>query len=568
MSTTRSPSYLLQTPQTGCFYFRMRVPLDLQPYIGKKELRASLKTGYLADAKSKSMLIAGRMHQLFRRIRGGYSNDMSELDQSKINAIIRGFIKDSLDEEEEVRINRQRPLTEEEIDQRASFLGSLEADSREALAKSDFRPAENITDETIQQQGLDIEKGSTDYRTLSRELMKAQIAVLEVEQKRVYGWYDSPQEASLLESYDLNPRSGEKQGHRSGFEQPQQPRQTSATMKQAGKDFWNEYNHGWKPRSRTDYKNVIEQIVKGLGPNTQLHTVDYNRVKEFRQGLRDGSLTKYGKPLSIARVNFIMATVQRIFDLAMKQDKDLDRINPADGLQLRDKRKVSEKRDVFTKEDLQKLFVDSKEYGRNRHTKAPNFWVPLLGLYTGARMEELCQLLIEDIVKRDGVWCIDIRDDNAERKSVKTGERRIVPLHPFLVEDLRFPEYVHNIPESKGKRIFHELKYVNNRWGHGFGQWFSRFKQRAGIDAPAGMKSFHSFRHTLINQLKQSGADPQYVKEFVGHQTGKDITWGLYGKSFQPAKLMEKVVSKLNYPIDLSHLKASKWVPTSRKAGE
>jgi hypothetical protein len=27
MSTTRSPSYLLQTPHTGCFYFRMRVPL-------------------------------------------------------------------------------------------------------------------------------------------------------------------------------------------------------------------------------------------------------------------------------------------------------------------------------------------------------------------------------------------------------------------------------------------------------------------------------------------------------------------------------------------------------------
>ncbi|BBO72838.1 hypothetical protein DSCW_02550 [Desulfosarcina widdelii] len=83
---------------------------------------------------------------------------MTELDEAKINEIIRGFIKDSLDEEEEVRINRQSALSEEEIDQRASFLGSLQADRRESLTKPDFRPAENITDETIKQHGLDIEK--------------------------------------------------------------------------------------------------------------------------------------------------------------------------------------------------------------------------------------------------------------------------------------------------------------------------------------------------------------------------------------------------------------------------
>lgn len=104
------------------------------------------------------------------------------------------------------------------------------------------------------------------------------------------------------------------------------------------------------------------------------------------------------------------------------------------------------------------------------------------------------------------------------------------------------------------------MLYVNNRWGHGFGQWFGRFKQRAGIDKTAGMKSFHSFRHTLINQLKQGGADPQYVKEFVEHKQGKDITWDLYGKAFRPPKLMEKVIMKLDYTVDLSHLKASKYV--------
>lgn len=264
---------------------------------------------------------------------------MTVLDQAKINDIIRAFIKDSLDEQEDIRINRQRPLSNDEIEQRAKFLGLLQADRREALAKSDFKPAFNLTDDAIQTHDLDIkDKGSEDYRVLSRELMKAQIAVLDVKKRRTLGNYKSPQEVALRESIDPNPWSDGKQGHKGAPEQ----QQTSATVKQAGDDFWNEFHQDWKPRSRTDYKNAIEQIVSGLGPDTHLHTIDYNRVKEFREGLRDGSLSKYGRPLSVSRVNFFLAVVKRIFDLAMKQDKNLDCINPADGLRLRDKRKASE----------------------------------------------------------------------------------------------------------------------------------------------------------------------------------------------------------------------------------
>lgn len=482
---------------------------------------------------------------------------MTKLDQSKINDIIRGFIKDSLDEETDIRISRQRPLTDDEIDQRAEFLGSLQADRREALAKSDYRPAANLTDDALQTHGLDIEKGSEDYKRLSHELLMAQIKVLEVEQRRVYGDYESPQETSLRELYDPNHWANGKHGPTVTPQPVQQ--QTSATMKQLGEDFWNEYKDGWKPRSRTDYRSATDQIVAGLGPDIQVHTIHYSHVKAFRDGLKDGSKTIHGKPMSISRINFIMDTANRIFSLALKQDSDLHPVNPADGLRLKDKRKASEKRDVFTPEDLELMFVKSKEYGNDKNTKAPNFWIPILGLFTGARREELCQLLIEDVVKRDGIWCLDIRDDNAKRKSVKIGERRIVPLHPFIVDDLRFPEFVKSIPTSK-KRVFHELLYVSNKWGHGFGNWFGSFKKRAGIVSPPRKKSFHSFRHTLINQLKQNEAEHQYVKEFVGHKGGGDITWDLYGKQFQPEKLLEKVVTKLNYPIDLSHLKASKWV--------
>jgi integrase len=73
----------------------------------------------------------------------------------------------------------------------------------------------------------------------------------------------------------------------------------------------------------------------------------------------------------------------------------------------------------------------------------------LLGLYTGARLEEICQLLRTDVIQQDGIWCLNIDESDApEIKSVKTSEQRIIPLHPFLVDDLRFIDYVHGLKKK------------------------------------------------------------------------------------------------------------------------
>jgi hypothetical protein len=65
--TSRSPSYLVRNPYTYCF--RMNVPKDLQAYIGRKELRYALKTGYLGKAKYKARIIAGQVQRVFKILR-------------------------------------------------------------------------------------------------------------------------------------------------------------------------------------------------------------------------------------------------------------------------------------------------------------------------------------------------------------------------------------------------------------------------------------------------------------------------------------------------------------------
>jgi len=67
--TSKSPSYLVRNSYTYCF--RIKVPNDLQIAVGKKELRYSLKAGYLGLAKQKAQLLAGQVHLIFSLIRRG-----------------------------------------------------------------------------------------------------------------------------------------------------------------------------------------------------------------------------------------------------------------------------------------------------------------------------------------------------------------------------------------------------------------------------------------------------------------------------------------------------------------
>lgn len=46
---------------------------------------------------------------------------------------------------------------------------------------------------------------------------------------------------------------------------------------------------------------------------------------------------------------------------------------------------------------------------------------------------------------------------------------------------------------------------------------------------------------------------------FLGHEHPQ-ISTSQYGKKFEPGMLMEKAVFKLDYGIDLSHLKKSRFV--------
>ena len=78
--------------------------------------------------------------------------------------------------------------------------------------------------------------------------------------------------------------------------------------------------------------------------------------------------------------------------------------NPAEGLKPPKKKQAREQREAFDGDDFQKLFR-SEQYTDDKHKQPYQFWLPILALYTGCRLEELCQLYVEDVKPVDGIWC-------------------------------------------------------------------------------------------------------------------------------------------------------------------
>ena len=205
--------------------------------------------------------------------------------------------------------------------------------------------------------------------------------------------------------------------------------------------------------------------------------------------------------------------------------------NPLTGLKMmtgsaKEARLSFEQRDLTALLDLDALKTEARKHPWR-------YWIPLLGRYTGARLEELCQLRVDDFVEQQGIQCIRI-DDSSEGQNLKNGSsRRMLPVHPLLVE-LGLLLHVESARATGGHRLFPDLEPVRGKLGHAPSKWFGRYKTKRGIDD--SKKTYHSFRHTLIDDLRDAGVQDSLIKRIVGHEDSA-VTFGVYG-SRTPLKAM------------------------------
>ena len=223
---------------------------------------------------------------------------------------------------------------------------------------------------------------------------------------------------------------------------------------------------------------------------------------------------------------------------------------------------ASEDRDTFNEEDLAKLF-QSKEYINGTHKNASHYWVPLLALFTGARENELCQLYKSDIFQdpESEILAIDINDNANDKKLKNKSSRRKVPIHPTLIS-IGFLKFVKSMESD---RLFPELKLSRSGYQDAFSKWFNRtYRSPKNCDVgngPNEKKDFHSFRHTVINNLEKKEVPLFQCQRLVGHLPSEGgITTATYGKKNSIKDNLE-IIKLLSYSIDFERIRPWQKMP-------
>lgn len=308
--------------------------------------------------------------------------------------------------------------------------------------------------------------------------------------------------------------------------------------------------------SRNDIKEVKETL-KRLPPQRK-------RLKKYRDKTTSELLEmEHEKTLSVSSINQILDQLSSLFNWAIAEEL-IDK-NPASVPRLKDKTHKREKCDPLTKKDIKAVFGADK-YIKDKHAQAAYFWAPLISLYTGMRREEISQLHNADIYEHtdnDGNtrWVIDAKEESekgiAEDKRLKNlNAIRIIPIHPDLIK-IGLLEY-HSRMTNKHTRLFPELNRSNEGlYGKEVGKQFSALLTKAKVKTPK--KYFHSLRHSFRDQLKKQDISGPCFYEVFGHESNEPGVTNRYGSDFTPQEKFDKIINRLNYPIDIEMLSNSKF---------
>jgi integrase len=322
-------------------------------------------------------------------------------------------------------------------------------------------------------------------------------------------------------------------------------------------EFLKDGQQRWRQKSKMEIEYSLKVAVDIIG-DLLLDDINREVLKDYKAKLQKlpANFTKnpiyrnktiseilvmeISKPMSATSVNKHISWITCVLNYALKEEYILR--NPAVGLKVQRNGRADLERMAYSLDDI-KATINHLTWNPKHPER---YWVPLIGMYQGMRLNEICQLHCEDIQQVDDIWCINI-NDRMEDKTIKNEtSERIIPIHPNLVI-AGLLEYV-EIAKQKHERLWPALHKRRDGYAHDFGKWYQLYNRKYISKEPR--KVFHSLRHSFIDYFKQAGTSEALIAELVGHSNEKSMTMGRYGKRYQPKVLLDALM-KLDYGIDI-----------------
>ena len=336
----------------------------------------------------------------------------------------------------------------------------------------------------------------------------------------------------------------------------------------------------WSPTTRMAYQTTMRIVLAILGRDTPARAVTRAMCREMIEVLRwqprnASKLFPNSTPMDIAdrakaegrtdlinaaNINTYLNKLGAAFNWAVKEEV-IDR-NPCAGLRVPDLVARRDKRLPFSPAQLTAIFsaplyTGCRDDGHGYAVPGPHrpknarFWIPLVSMFGGLRLNEACQLDVADIRSIEDIDCFVVtersdEEDNDKRLKTSASER-VVPIHATLI-DLGFLDFVEERRRAGEIKLFVEVGMGATGYrSTTFSAWFRRFAMKAG--ANSRKTCFHSFRHGFRDAMREARIDRDIALALGGWTgpSGSASVSDVYGSGYRVPTLKE-AIDRVSYP--------------------
>ena len=368
-----------------------------------------------------------------------------------------------------------------------------------------------------------------------------------------------------IDGFDGGVRQSAKQEVESAEPRP------AVTLRFLVEQYEKENVQNWKPatlkENQASHSTLIEIFdYLGLTDLTAITRADMLEVRDVlqkipknrKQRFKDAPLVdllttdKTHECMDVVTINNkYLVKMAALFKWAVRNDLLIK--NLTEGLELKvPPRKASEARKAFSATQVGQLIDAAKKYSQKPSGKPYHYYVVMLAAITGARLNEVSQIQVKDVMTTShGTAYIHINEDASTLpgKSIKNPySERCVPLvdgaYGFALADFMALVEARRSAGGEDAMVFDGLKLMKNGYGEQVSKWFNRTLLPKVVADRDGL-AFHSFRHTVATQLKQQGVELAYAQAILGHSSGS-ITYDRYAKEVEVEILEEKLSEALS----------------------
>ena len=582
---------------TSSYHFRSIIPKDLRYlFNGRHSFTISLRTGIYKDAKSISFNLHFITQSIFDQIRMGET----DLDIEGIKKILKVEIERSVKSSLHLKVDtgtadikRYENLLKNAIEKK-DFQEKIDQDDQSLIDKVDSR-----IEQHMKNLGYKSSKKSLQFKQLRNQFIELWYLRHELKQELLENKDDTGIDEMFFqkcnEKFNLDlsvslPSPKVQTPNISSVPKPIEKSDNQIINELISEvipkfiQFWSRREN--KPKTVQIYKSTIEHFIDIIG-DIPIDAITSKTVFEYKEKylkipVRSKQDPRYaGKTAGeILKMNpssdegfqsrgmyTLNQSIRRLSTFAnwccgntsMTQ-------NPfANATEKNLKKTVTDKN--WSDEEVSRLFepkvyLSSTIYFRgNQPNRHCNFLVPLIMLFTGARVNEVCQLHISDVQrvrdreKDEYFWIFDFNSDECEcctaeqRKSIKNkSSHRKIPVHPSLLE-IGLIRY-RNILQKRGEtRLFPKNNFqTKGGWSGSFSHWWNvTYLPKLGLKNLKNRKTdTHTFRHTCLNKMKQNGTEEGLAMEYAGHHHS-NMTFTTYSDRYDPSILKDRILDKIHY---------------------